>query len=54
MTQRVRKTKKEKKSTDTVSYAYKVYKPYKAKVKLLLCFFLTEHHAMEAYWGGEV
>jgi hypothetical protein len=25
----------------------------KAKVKLSLCF-LTEHHAMKAYWGVEV
>jgi hypothetical protein len=23
------------------------------KVKLSLCFFLTEHHAMKAYWGVE-
>jgi hypothetical protein len=22
------------------------------KVKLSLCFFLTEHHAMKAYWGS--
>jgi hypothetical protein len=22
----------------------------KVKVKLSLCFFLTEHHAMKAYW----
>jgi hypothetical protein len=22
------------------------------KVKLSLCFVLTEHHAMEAYWGN--
>jgi hypothetical protein len=26
----------------------------KVKVKLSLCFFLTEHHAMKAYWGVEV
>jgi hypothetical protein len=24
------------------------------KVKLYLCLFLTEHHAMKAYWGVEV
>jgi hypothetical protein len=24
----------------------------KLKVKLSLCFFITEHHAMEAYWGS--
>jgi hypothetical protein len=24
------------------------------KVKLSLSFFLTEHHAMKAYWGVEV
>jgi hypothetical protein len=24
------------------------------KVKLFLCFFLTEHYAMKAYWGVEV
>jgi hypothetical protein len=23
----------------------------KVKVKVSLCFFLTEHHAMKAYWG---
>jgi len=23
-------------------------------VKLSLCFFVTEHHAMKAYWGVEV
>jgi hypothetical protein len=23
-------------------------------VKLSLCFLLTEHHAMKAYWGVEV
>jgi hypothetical protein len=22
------------------------------KVKLFVCFFLTEHHAMKAYWGS--
>jgi len=22
------------------------------KVKMSLCFFLTEHHAMKAYWGS--
>jgi len=22
------------------------------KVKLSLCYFLTEHHAMKAYWGS--
>jgi len=26
----------------------------KAKVKLTLCFFLTEQYAMKAYWGAEV
>jgi hypothetical protein len=27
----------------------------KGKIKLSLCFFfLTKHHAMGAYWGGEV
>jgi hypothetical protein len=26
--------------------------PGKGKVKLSLCFFLTEHHAMKAYWGS--
>jgi hypothetical protein len=26
----------------------------KVKVKLFLCFFLTEHHSMKAYWGVEV
>jgi hypothetical protein len=25
----------------------------KVKVKLSLCFFFTEHHAMKAYWGSE-
>jgi hypothetical protein len=25
----------------------------KGKVKLSLCFFLTEHNAMKAYWGSE-
>jgi len=25
----------------------------KVKVKRSLCFFLTEHPAMKAYWGGE-
>jgi biotin synthase-related radical SAM superfamily protein len=24
----------------------------KVKVKLSLCFHLTEHHAMKAYWGS--
>jgi hypothetical protein len=24
----------------------------KVKVKLSLCFFLTEHDAMKAYWGS--
>jgi hypothetical protein len=24
----------------------------KVKVKLSLCFFLTKHHAMKAYWGS--
>jgi hypothetical protein len=24
----------------------------KVKIKLSLCFFLTEHHAMKAYWGS--
>jgi hypothetical protein len=24
----------------------------KVKVKLFLCFTLTEHHAMKAYWGS--
>jgi hypothetical protein len=24
----------------------------KVNVKLSLCFFLTEHHSMEAYWGS--
>jgi hypothetical protein len=24
------------------------------KVELSLCFLLTEHHAMKAYWGSEV
>jgi hypothetical protein len=27
--------------------------PLKVKVKSL-CYFLTEHHAMKAYWGVEV
>jgi hypothetical protein len=26
----------------------------KVNLKLSLCFFLTEHHAMKAYWGVEV
>jgi hypothetical protein len=26
----------------------------KGKVKLSLCFFVTEHHAIKAYWGAEV
>jgi hypothetical protein len=26
----------------------------KVKVKLFLCFFLTEHHAVKVYWGVEV
>jgi len=25
---------------------------YYIKVKFSLCFFLTEHHAMMAYWGS--
>jgi hypothetical protein len=25
----------------------------KLKIKLSLCFFLTKHHAMKAYWGVE-
>jgi hypothetical protein len=24
----------------------------KCKGKVVLCFFLTEHHAMKAYWGS--
>jgi hypothetical protein len=27
---------------------------WEGKSKFVLCFFLTEHHAMEAYWGVEV
>jgi len=26
----------------------------KGKGKFVLCYFVTEHHVMEAYWGGEV
>jgi hypothetical protein len=26
----------------------------RVKVKLSLCYFLTKHHAMKAYWGAEV
>jgi hypothetical protein len=26
----------------------------KVKVRLFLYYFLTEHHAMKAYWGVEV
>jgi hypothetical protein len=26
----------------------------KVKVNLFLCFFLTEHDAMKAYWGKDV
>jgi len=26
----------------------------KVKVKLFLCYFLTEHHAMKAYWGSGI
>jgi len=26
----------------------------KVKIKLFLCFTLTGHHAMKAYWGMEV
>jgi hypothetical protein len=25
----------------------------KVKVKMTLCLFLPEHHAMKAYWGNE-
>jgi hypothetical protein len=28
------------------------FRPCKVKVKLSLCFFFTEHHAMKAYWGS--
>jgi hypothetical protein len=30
------------------------YSNFKGKVKLSLCFFLTNHHAMKTYWGVEV
>jgi hypothetical protein len=28
--------------------------PTKVKVKFSLCFILTEHQAMQAYWGVEL
>jgi len=28
------------------------YRTIKVKVKLSLCFFLTEYHAMKVYWGN--
>jgi hypothetical protein len=33
-------------------YINKIQGLLKVKVKLLLRFFLTEHHAMKAYWGS--
>jgi hypothetical protein len=29
-------------------------KNFQVKVKLSLCFFLTEHHIVKVYWGVDV
>jgi hypothetical protein len=39
----------------TVKFPYgqvNVHGILKVKVKLSVCFFLTGHHAMKAYWGS--
>jgi hypothetical protein len=35
-----------------VTYECRSVEVWQVKVKLSLCFFLTEHHAMKAYWGS--